>query len=213
MSSTICNMRPLVWLLCAIVICGNLRSETKPAVVSSISPEDIGDFEKLPATVQVLIRCAAELTMKNLTYTFGSSDPKNGGMDCSGTIHHLLQSCGINSVPRQSDEMCRWIMRTSVLYRTENITKIEDVAFSALKPGDLLFWTGTYDTTAPRHPPISHVMIYLGRRKSDNKPVIFGASDGRSYDGQKRCGVSVFDFQLPKPGEKTSFYGYGPLPQ
>jgi len=36
--------------------------------------------------------------------------------------------------------------------------------------------------------------------------------DGRRYEGQSRCGVSVFDFELPKPGGKATFYGYGPVP-
>jgi cell wall-associated NlpC family hydrolase len=184
----------------------------KPAAVSSIAPEDLADFASYPPGVQTLVRKAAELTAMNLTYTFGSSDPKNGGMDCSGTMFHLLESCGRSDAPRQSDEMCRWIMRASVLYRTENVEEPDDAAFSALKPGDLLFWTGTYETATPRHPPISHVMLYLGKRRSDGKPVVFGASDGRSYDGQHRCGVSVFDFAIPKRGEKSAFYGYGPLP-
>jgi hypothetical protein len=55
-------------------------------------------------------------------------------------------------------------------------------------------------------------MLYLGKRKSGDKPVVFGASDGRRYEGQSRCGVSVFDFELPKPGGKVAFYGYGPVP-
>ena len=133
-------------------------------------------------------------------------------MDCSGTVFRVLMDSGIKDTPRQSDEMCRWVMRRTMLYRTENPASLKDATFSALKPGDLLFWTGTYETSAPRELPISHVMIYLGKRKKDGKPVIFGASDGRSYDNQRRNGVSVFDFPLPKQGDKSAFYGYGPVP-
>jgi hypothetical protein len=61
--------------------------------------------------------------------------------------------------------------------------------------------------------PITHVMLYLGTRVKDGKPVIYGSSDGRSYEGQKRCGVSVFDFSLPKADDsKVEFYGYGAIP-
>lgn len=67
-----------------------------------------------------------------------------------------------------------------------------------------MFWSGTYDTAIPRELPISHVMIYIGKRKADNKPILFGSSDGRTFDGQRRNGVSVFDFHIPKRGDKWS---------
>jgi len=204
------------WLgACALSLGAQERdapATAKPAAVSSIAVDEISGFDSCPPVVQTLVRKAADLTRQNLTYLFDSSDPKNGGMDCSGTVYHLLQSCGFKDAPRQSDQLCRWLMLRSVLYRTENVTRLTDTAFSALRPGDLLFWTGTYDIAVPRHPPVSHVMVYLGRLKRDGKPVIFGASDGRTYQGRKRCGVSVFDFALPKAGDNSAFYGYGPLP-
>jgi cell wall-associated NlpC family hydrolase len=186
--------------------------DRKAAAVSSILPEEIEGFEDYPADVQKMLSIALPLTTQNLRYQFGSSDPKAGGMDCSGTVFRVLTDCGIKNVPRQSDEICRWVMRRSVLYRTEDAANLKDPAFSALRPGDLLFWTGTYETSAPRELPISHVMIYLGKRKKDGKPVVFGASDGRTYDNERRNGVSVFDFALPKRGKKSEFYGYGRVP-
>lgn len=186
--------------------------EKPAAFVSTMFPDEIEGFEEFPADLQKLVRQSLELTTQNLRYQFGSSDPKAGGMDCSGTMFRVLQGSGVKDVPRQSDEMCRWVMQRAVFYRTEDALSLKDPAFSALKPGDLLFWTGTYETSSPRELPVSHVMIYLGKRKKDGKPVIFGASDGRTYEGQRRNGVSVFDFNLPKRGEKSAFYGYGPIP-
>jgi hypothetical protein len=62
-------------------------------------------------------------------------------------------------------------------------------------------------------------MIYLGKEKSTGKPVMVGATDGRTYDGVRRFGVSVFDFKMPsgKPNkddpELTSkFEGYATIP-
>lgn len=204
-----------LWSCAAALIARQPETPEKArvAAVSAIATDDIAGFDSYPPPTQTLIRKAAALTRQNLTYQFASSDPKNGGMDCSGTIYHLLQSCGFKNVPRQADELCRWIALRSVLYRTEKVVSLADPAFSALRPGDLLFWSGTYDTTGPRHASISHVMLYLGKRKSDGKPIIFGASDGRTYEGQKRCGVSVFDFVLPKNGGRSAFHGYGPLPK
>lgn len=188
------------------------KPEKKPAAVSTMLPEEIEGFEAYPAPVQALVRKSLELTTLNLGYQFGSSDPKSGGMDCSGTIFRVLNDCGVKGAPRQSDEFCRWVMRRSVLYRTEDSTSTKDPAFSALRPGDLLFWTGTYQTSTPRELPVSHVMLYLGKRKKDGKPVIFGASDGRTYESERRNGVSIFDFTLPRRDDKSAFYGYGPVP-
>ena len=185
----------------------------KPAQVSSFSPDELAGFDDYPTEVQELIKKASDLTRQNLTYSFGSSDPKNGGMDCSGTIYRLLQDGGIKETPRQSDEMCRWVMKQAVLHRTEKADSFSNTLFGSMEPGDLAFWTGTYDTGALRDPPITHVMMYLGIRKKDGKPIVFGASDGRSYEGQRRCGVSAFDFVLPKKEGKATFYGYGPVPR
>jgi hypothetical protein len=41
---------------------------------------------------------------------------------------------------------------------------------------------------------------------------MFGASDGRPYEGKPQCGVSVFDFRMPAAGGKARFVGYGPVP-
>jgi hypothetical protein len=80
-----------------------------------------------------------------------------------------------------------------------------------------MFWSGTYKVN--REIPVSHVMIYLGTEKSTKKPVMVGASDGRSYDGVRRNGVSVFDFKMPggqpnstDPDLVARFEGYGTIP-
>jgi len=133
-------------------------------------------------------------------------------MDCSGAVYYVLTEMGLKDVPRQSDLMCRWVMRHATLYRTENITQFSDLPFSAIQPGDLVFWTGTYAPTTPRPLFITHVMVYLGKRKKDNKPLLFGSSEGRSFDGERRNGVSVFDFKIPPPGTKGAMFGYGRIP-
>ena len=76
---------------------------------------------------------------------------------------------------------------------------------------------GTYKVD--RDVPITHVMIYLGKQKGTNKPIMVGASDGRSYNGERRFGVSVFDFKLPNgtpnksdPDLVARFEGYSSIP-
>lgn len=187
------------------------KTETKPALVSTIKPEELENFQGYPEEIKPIIRQALELTEKNLTYLFGSSDPQRGGMDCSGTLFYLLQSIGIKGTPRQSDEMSDWISKESRLHLTSDASSFSDPKFAELKPGHLLFWTGTYDAPG-RTSRVSHVMLYLGKRGKDGAPLIFGASDGRTYEGQKRCGVSVFDFKIPNKESKAALLGYGAIP-
>lgn len=190
-------------------------SPPRPAVVASLDPADLADFARNPPAVRRLLERALALTKENLTYTFGSSDPAAGGMDCSGTIFHLLREVGIDDVPRSASGQYVWARKAdnfeAVVSRRKDSFELDD-----LRPGDLLFWTGTYATK--NDPPVTHTMIYLGRLKADGRQVMFGASDGRTYGGRKMWGVSVFDFTLPKAREKSAagpgsrFIGYARIP-
>ena len=183
----------------------------RPAAVSTMLTSELADFDKQPPEVQSIIRAALGLTDQKLTYVFGSHDPKRGGMDCSGAIYYLLTQAGLSETPRQSDQICEWLIKKGLFRRTAQADTLDHPELATLRPGDLLFWSGTYNTTR-RKTPVTHVMLYLGKNKTTGKPIIFGASDGRRYEGQKRTGVSLFDFVLPKESSKANFYGFGPVP-
>jgi peptidoglycan DL-endopeptidase CwlO len=184
---------------------------------ATLSPEAISGFENYPSKVQQLLTSALELTTRNLDYKYGSADPGNGGMDCSGFVYFVLKQNGVESVPRDSSEQYIWLRRAG---RFEPVVsqKEDSFEFDNLKPGDLLFWTGTY--AIQRDPPITHAMIYLGREKKTGARVMVGASDGRTYQSQQRFGVSVFDFKMPRveKGEveegkvRPRFVGYAHIP-
>jgi hypothetical protein len=61
-------------------------------------------------------------------------------------------------------------------------------------------------------------MIYLGKEKDSGKPIMVGASDGRTYQGEKQFGVSVFDFktaparEASASGKNPRFVGYARIP-
>lgn len=189
-------------------------ADQKPRAPSaSLEPSDLLEFEAQPPRVQQLITAALALTKLNLTYTYGSADPARGGMDCSGTIYHTLREQGFVAVPRDSSEQYVWVRKAGG-FQAVISTSADSFEFDALRPGDLMFWTGTYSVA--REIPVSHVMLYLGREKKTKQRVMFGASDGRSYHGVQRWGVSVFDFKMPKQegtgASKVDFIGYGPIP-
>ena len=181
----------------------------------SLSSDAIQGYEKYPEKVRQILDAGLALTKQNLTYTYGSDDPANGGMDCSGFIYYVLKQNGFSDVPRDSSQQYVWVRKAgdfdAVLSRKE-----DSFEFNNLKPGDLLFWRGTYNID--RDPPITHAMLYLGREKRTNRRVMLGSSDGRTYDGKQRWGVSVFDFKMPPPPQSGDakispvFVGYGRIP-
>ena len=190
-------------------------AEKRGAPNVTLSPDEIAGYDGYPSKVRQLVDTGLELTKQNLGYTYGSADPANGGMDCSGFIYYLLNQNGFKDVLRDSSQQYVWVRKAgnfnAVLSRHEDSFELD-----ALKPGDLLFWSGTYNID--RDPPITHTMIYLGREKRTKKRVMIGSSDGRTYDGKQRFGVSVFDFKMPPPPNSGDakispvFVGYGRIP-
>jgi cell wall-associated NlpC family hydrolase len=204
----------------------NLSSPPEPTVpghVASLAASDLREYDAQPPEVKQLIARALELTNLNLGYKYGSSDPGNGGMDCSGTVFYLLNKAGLKDVPRDASDMYRWVWKQGRFQAV--VSPNEDTfEFALLKPGDLLFWTGTYQVD--RDPPVTHVMIYLGINRHTGRRVMVGASEGRQFDGKSRYGVSVFDFTMPGQKRKSDpaaeasssetltsrFIGYGSIP-
>lgn len=187
----------------------------KSAPNATISTEEIVGYESYSPEVRKIIESALNLTTQNLGYKYGSADPANGGMDCSGFIHYVLSKNGVSNPPRDAREQYIWVRKAgrfqAVLGHSDDTFELDE-----LKPGDLLFWSGTY--SVDRDPAITHTMIYLGREKGTNRRIMVGASDGRTYKGQSRFGVSVFDFKVSRLGAKTDdkpgpvFVGYGRIP-
>lgn len=182
--------------------------------VASLTVADLREYEMQPPQVQLLLANALKLTTLGLGYQYGSSDPATGGMDCSGTVYYVLHEAGLKDVPRDASGMYRWVWTHG---RINAVTSSNPDTFelAPLKPGDLLFWTGTYQID--RDPPITHVMIYLGINRHTGRRVMVGASEGRRFNSISMYGVSVFDFTLPgkaKAGDDSTarFVGYGSIP-
>jgi len=160
---------------------------------ASILPSELIEYSGELPRVRKMIESALFLTTQDLTYTYGSDDPANQGMDCSGFISYVLKKNGFSNVPRDASSQYIWLRKSgafrAVLSQNSGTFELDD-----LRPGDLLFWTGTYGTA--HDPPVTHSMIYLGTEKGTKNKVMVGASNGRLYHGKSRWGVSVFDFYL-----------------
>ena len=183
---------------------------------ATIAPEQIAEFSSELQRVRRLIESALALTTQDLTYTYSSDDPANGGMDCSGFTSYVLRKNGFTEVPRDASGQYIWLRKAGT-FRAVLSQKPDTFELDDLRPGDLLFWIGTYVTD--HDPPVTHAMIYLGTEKGTKNRIMVGSSDGRSYHGKSRWGVSVFDFQLNgsagkaenKP-DRSIFVGYARPP-
>lgn len=175
--------------------------------LASLRPSDITGFQKLPDRIQLLIEESVALSRRHLPYKLGADDPSEGGLDCSGFVHYALQRAGMLNIPRSSSDLCAWVRNSGRFYRvrTQSATTRE---LDQLKPGDLLFWTrGSASVN-----DVCHVTVYLGRRASDNRHIMAGASNRRDRNG----GGAIYEFFVDGtyygyfgPGD---FFGYGSVP-
>jgi len=149
------------------------------------------------------------MALQGLAYKFGAEDPASGGLDCSGAVQYLLRQEGIRDVPRTAYTQYQWLKKLGTLNRVSKLTWSTARVHSKLRPGDLMFWTGTYNTG--KSPNISHVMIYLGRDAQNGKHYMFGASSRRSK-GIHGHAVDVYEFVYPRKHGKDNFAGFGSVP-
>lgn len=198
-------------LLSVLLSSATLSADGPKPAPGQLNNADLEGFAQLSQDRQRLIGKALETGRKLplSLYVFGSADPDRGGFDCSGAMYYLLRQVAIQP-PRSSAAQFDWLKEAGRLVEVPAVvTSLDHEIFQKLRPGDLLFWGGTYQSTDGRTNGVTHVQMYLGREKKDGKPVMIGSSDGRSYRGSARCGFGVFDFKLPQAGSKSRFLGFG----
>ena len=186
-------------------------SHGRPALIDS---KELAGFSLLAPDRQKLIENALAVARESpwLPYKFGGSSPEDGGFDCSGAMYFVMQKSGLKP-PRTSAEQFLWVKAAELLHEVPaEATSLDHASLSQLKPGDLLFWSGTYEATDGRNVNITHVALYLGKEVKDGRPVMINATDGRSYRGKQANGYGVYDFRLPKQEGRSKFMGYGTPP-
>lgn len=118
-------------------------------------------------------------------------------MDCSGTVQYIYKTLFGIQLPRSSFEQYLHVKNLGN-FRTpprREDGKIDLVALrKQLKTGDLLFWTNTHSgIPKDRNPPVSHVMIYIGRN-SEGIMKAGGANTFGKGERVLRGGVDIYTF-------------------
>ncbi len=199
-----------IFLILVFLLPAPLLAEPLPLLELS----ELRDFDKLEEPRQKLLGAAIQTgrDVESMPYKYGGNGPKDGGFDCSGAIYHILQKIGLNP-PRTSSDQYLWVKKESELHMIAETAKdTGDKSFANLKPGDLVFWSGTYEPTDGRTTRITHVGIFMGCEKKDGHAVMINATDGRSYRGTKGNGFGVYDFRVPKAEGKSRMVAYGTPP-
>jgi cell wall-associated NlpC family hydrolase len=110
-------------------------------------------------------------------------------MDCSNTARWLYLAATGHPLPRTASDQYESLRASRRLWR---VNAADSRWRSKLRPGDLLFWENTY--RPKRKPPITHVMVYLGRNPDGSM---------RMAGSQGSRGVDIYTFR-----PETSYGGY-----
>lgn len=145
---------------------GTLYGET-PGGGNIIPPDAYDDAE-----VQALMEEAAKYL--GYPYVWGGSSPSTS-FDCSGFVCWVMSNSGVHDLPRTTAQG---------IY-----DQCGRVSASDAKPGDIIFFTGTYNSAGP----VSHVGIYCG--------------DGVMI----HCGDPIQYASIHSAYWQSHFYGFGRL--
>ncbi len=154
-----------------------------------------------------LMKTVRWLDSKNIDYREkvrlpGESEPWM--MDCSNTVRYICKDALGLDVSRvasgqywELDQAGKITKAPTTLNGKVDTERLLDQMAS----GDLVFWEWTYDIK--RSPPITHVMIYLGRDKQ-GRPRMAGSSSGKNGG----VGIYTFDPNVNMGGVRGAFGDY-----
>lgn len=136
---------------------GNIYAHPGPYTDYDIPPEALAD-----ETFAALIAEAERYL--GYPYVWGGSRPSTG-FDCSGFVSYVLNNSGVYPMSRTNAQGI--FNQCAIIPRGE------------AKPGDIIFFTGTYDSSGP----VSHVGIYVGNGMMIHagKPIQYASIDTRYW--------------------------------
>lgn len=189
-----------------------MRPILLPVVVLGMNCLLVGRLQSAatPEQHQKLVETCRWLAAQNLAYSQSWQPPGHPYviiMDCSNTIRYIVWKVfGINLPRTASDQyvILRQKNKVRAVPTKSDGTVDADRLMASMRSGDLLFWEWTYNV--PRDPPISHVMIYLGRKKNGQAMM---AGSSQRHDGERGGGVDVYAFDPNAPcGNAKNFFNF-----
>jgi len=133
-----------------------------------------------------VLTVANRLAGLHLPYAYGSQDPRDGGLDCSGFVQMVFrESAGID-LPDEADKQLEYCHANGQVWDASSAWTP-----AILQPGDLVFFVGP--EPHPRTSQVSHVMIYCG-----NNIMVGAQSLGQQLDGTP-AGVGYYYLPSRKP--------------
>lgn len=131
-------------------------------------------------------------------------------MDCSNTSRYIYEKVFGVKLPRVASSQYWELKQSGKFFATPRLAngQIDEKALlEELRSGDLLFWEWTYDIQ--RTPPVSHVMVYLGKTAS-GEPKMAGSASRAQGEQSGGGGVDVYRFRpnAPSGGVKNFFGNY-----
>ncbi|MDE1171333.1 MAG: LysM peptidoglycan-binding domain-containing protein [Verrucomicrobium sp.] len=127
----------------------------------------------------------------------GLETAKGWVMDCSNTARYLYKKVAGIDLPRTASDQYAALKEKGLAWTAP---KELDALEQKLEVGDMLFWENTYNSH--RNPPVTHVMIYLGKNKK-GEWLMAGSQQGSGFYNTSGSGPDIYVF---KPNRAAGGY-------
>jgi LysM repeat protein len=183
-----------------------------PAPVATPPPSEKPTTESSPPLRDRFLTEVKRLAEKRIGYNekwHPPGEPARWVMDCSNTTRWLYRRVAAIELARTASSQYYELQQQNRAWlapRNNGQTLSAAALARYLRVGDLLFWEHTYKPQ--RTPPITHVMIYLGRDPK-GRLLMAGSQTSSGLYNPEGSGPDVyyFDPQGPRGGYRTGLFG------
>ena len=123
----------------ALMLIASTVAEPDFARPGVVAPNDLREYADLAGPRKRIVDEALALAAKEswLKYRFGSAEPGQGGLDCSGAVYFILRKAGL-SPRRTSAAQYLWVKEQGALVEVPAGTAtLDHAAFAKNQQGDL----------------------------------------------------------------------------
>ena len=188
-----------------------------PSALSTFSVNELMEYPQLPDRVKKLIY---SVLSDQISLSEETNRRKAQEINQQQIHSIILQLLKTSNNPELLSKFKRQNSCFGADFRVIPVTthRLGSIEFDPLRPGDLLLWTCTHAVKNQNQPCISHLSLYLGRRKKDGKPVMAGLIKNFTGDGFYQYRTKVVEFALLGKSNLQNYptapvlVGYCPIP-